>query len=144
MAPTPDMIGSIQGNSELSALFEDAEVMAAVGEVARDSSAIAKHQRNPKVMRFYSLMGSLMGDRLTQLGDQQQAQPQAQPPPSAPPPAAKQAPKQPQPAGGGGSSGDVRLPRGFLLGDGNQKEGDAPLLRKAAERRVAPPGGSLT
>ena len=76
MAPTPDMIGSIQGNSELSALFEDAQVMAAVGEVARDSSAIAKHQRNPKVMRFYSLMGSLMGDRLTQLGDQQQAQPQ--------------------------------------------------------------------
>ena len=72
MKPTPDMIGSIQGDAALMEGFDDPEVMAAVAEVAKDAAAISKYQNNPKVLRFYRSMAGLMADRFNKKADEQE------------------------------------------------------------------------
>ena len=72
MKPTPDMINSIQGDSNLMDGFDDPEVMAAVAEVARDASSISKYQNNPKVMRFYRSMAGMMAERFNKKADEEE------------------------------------------------------------------------
>ena len=72
MRPTPEMVNSIQGNSGLMDGFDDPEVMAAVAEVAKDPSAIAKYRNKPKVMHFYQNMASMMADKMKKKAEEQE------------------------------------------------------------------------
>lgn len=61
----------IMGNPEVLGMFEDAEVMRAVDEIAKNPSAMKKYANNGKVQRFYRLMAGHVADRLQHEGSQQ-------------------------------------------------------------------------
>lgn len=68
LKPNESMLGEVMGNPELLSGFDDAEVMAAVDEVAKNPSAISKYANNPKVRKFYEAMGMFVGNQLEQKG----------------------------------------------------------------------------
>lgn len=68
LKPTPDLLKDVVANKEVATGLEDPEIMAAVAEIAKDPSAMKKYANNRKIIRFYSEMGKLMGDRLEKAG----------------------------------------------------------------------------
>ena len=88
MKPTPDMMGKVLGDPNLLSGFDDPEVMRAVEEISKDPSAMARHQNNPKVAKFYRAMAGMMASRCDELaaqeggdqGSKKTPQPVAQPP----------------------------------------------------------------
>lgn len=57
---------------EVVALFDDAEVMAAVQEIGRDHTAFKKYQNNERVMRMYRFMAAQAAQRMQTLAEQGQ------------------------------------------------------------------------
>lgn len=91
MKPTEQLLGKITSNPKLLTGFDDPEVMKAVAEVAENPAAFSKYKDNKKVLAFYQSMAGIVGDRLTELGDQQEkkgggGKPVAPPTMSAAPP----------------------------------------------------------
>lgn len=72
LQPSPDTMTKVAQDPVLLAGFSDPEVMAAVSDVAGNPQAIKKYQNNEKVVKFYSSMAKMMGDRLTAMGSQGQ------------------------------------------------------------------------
>eukprot|EP00899_Mesostigma_viride_P005782 jgi/Mesvir1/15204/Mv06438-RA.1 len=64
MKPTPDLMAQVASDRSVMEGFDDPEVMAAVNEVAKNPAAMARYKDNPKVVKFYTNMCRLMGDRL--------------------------------------------------------------------------------
>ena len=71
LKPTPDMMRGITADEDLLAGFEDPEVMKAVDEIAKDPTAMRKHQNNPKVIDFYKRMSGMMAGQLENMGSAQ-------------------------------------------------------------------------
>ena len=71
MKPTPDMMGKVLGDPNLLSGFDDPEVMRAVEEISKDPSAMARHQNNPKVAKFYRAMAGMMASRCDELAAQE-------------------------------------------------------------------------
>jgi hypothetical protein len=69
LKPTPDLLKDVVANKEVATGLEDPEIMAAVAEIAKDPSAMKKHANNRKIIKFYSEMGKLMGNRLEKAGE---------------------------------------------------------------------------
>eukprot|EP00955_Chlamydomonas_euryale_P020078 213604-Chlamydomonas_euryale.AAC.21 len=68
LKPTKETIDDLQTKPGLMSSFEDPEVMAAVDEIAKNPSAMAKYQNNQKVKDFYSAMAAFTGARLEKMG----------------------------------------------------------------------------
>lgn len=78
LKPDQATLGQVMQDPTLMAGFDDPEVMAAVDEIAKDPSKMAKHANNPKVMRFYQAMAGMVGQKLTKMGEEQDMQQQGQ------------------------------------------------------------------
>ena len=71
LKPTEDMMSDVMQKPELLNGFDDPEVMAAVGEIAKDPSAMKKYANNPKVRKFYEAMGMFVGNQLEKKGEEE-------------------------------------------------------------------------
>ena len=70
LKPTEDMMSDVMQKPELLNGFDDPEVMAAVGEIAKDPMAMKKYANNPKVRKFYEAMGMFVGNQLEKKGEE--------------------------------------------------------------------------
>ncbi|GMH32979.1 hypothetical protein BSKO_00813 [Bryopsis sp. KO-2023] len=64
LKPNEDTMKEVQGNPMLVDAFSDPEVMAAVGEVARNPASFEKYKNTPKIVAFYEQFGKVLGKRL--------------------------------------------------------------------------------
>ena len=64
LKPTEEMMADVMQKPELISGFDDPEVMKAVGEIAKDPSAVKKYANNAKVRKFYEAMGMFVGNQL--------------------------------------------------------------------------------
>ena len=89
MKPNPGMMKNhVMNNPALMAGFDDPEVMAAVTEISQNPQAMAKHQSNPKVVKFYQSMAQMMADRCDELAEAEEGAGGGGPPPPRPRPTA--------------------------------------------------------
>ncbi|KAK9787606.1 hypothetical protein WJX73_004963 [Symbiochloris irregularis] len=67
LQPDKTTIDSVLANPQLLSGFDDPEVMKAVAEIGADPKKIDKYRNNPKVLKFYELMGGLMAAKCEQV-----------------------------------------------------------------------------
>lgn len=66
LKPTEELVKEVMHNAEIKEGIEDAEIMAAVQDIAMNPSAFKKYKDNKKVVAFYSHMGKLMESKIKQ------------------------------------------------------------------------------
>lgn len=65
LKPTEETVQEVMQNEEMATAFDDAEIMAAVAEIAQRPELMkTKYARNEKVRKFYMMMMGHMGERL--------------------------------------------------------------------------------